>query len=268
MAGCLVEGCPISPLYDVGGCAVPSLGVDVRVYDSGIENTGGGNDTPPVGREVSDGEAGDLVVAKPMVSFPVFFWGDHHSITGVSEDEAMSRSGKGKGPGPKYRAAYFSRFAGVWTHGDFMYRDKDTGAYVILGRADGVLDPSGVRFGSAEIYGVIEREFGGVIEDSVCVGQRREGDGDERVLLFVKMRDGQRFDGGVVRRLKEAVKGALSRRHVPRFVFETGEIPVSLYNFPVSYAFFSNASAEVFFLFFLPTCSLVFDALTWHVDDN
>ena len=224
MAGSLVEGCPIEPLYDVGGCAVAALGVDVRIYDSGIETIGEKDSEPPVGREVADGISGELVVANSMPSFPVYFWGDHRESDSASE-------GKGKGkrgvPGPKYRAAYFERFRGVWTHGDFLYRDQETGAYVLLGRADGVLNPSGVRFGSAEIYGVLEREFAGEVEDSVCVGQRREGDADERVLLFVKMKGGKRFDRGFMERVKGAVAKALSRRHVPRFVFETGEIPVS-----------------------------------------
>ena len=246
MAGCLVDGCPIEPLYDVGGCAVASLGVDVRIYDSGIEKTGGEESEPPVGREVADGISGELVIANSMPSFPVYFWGDHHH----ESDRGSEGKEKGKrGPGPKYRAAYFSRFRGVWTHGDFLYRDQETGAYILLGRADGVLNPSGVRFGSAEIYSVLEREFGEEVEDSVCVGQRREGDADERVLLFVKMKGGKRVDRGFVEAVKGAIAKALSRRHVPRFVFETGEIPVS--------RFFPGFS-RLYSLYFIPLFLFMF----------
>ena len=108
-----------------------------------------------------------------------------------------------------------------------MYKDPETGAYVLLGRADGVLNPSGVRFGSAEIYGVVEGKFAEEVEESVCVGQRRREDQDERVMLFVKMRDGNRFDAALRERIRGAIGKELSRRHVPRFVFAVKEIPVS-----------------------------------------
>ncbi len=63
----------------------------------------------------------------------------------------------------------------------------------MLGRSDGVLKPSGVRFGSAEIYNVLTKFFGGEVEDAVCVGRRREMDRDETVCLFVLMCDGHNF---------------------------------------------------------------------------
>ena len=115
---------------------------------------------------------------------PVSFWGD---------DE-----------GKKYYSAYFSRFDStcpllliplhylstllhkltpisiidVWTHGDFISFRLPTNSLLLHGRADGVLNPSGIRFGSAEIYAVIDAHFGTEIEDSVCVGQRRKQDTD------------------------------------------------------------------------------------------
>lgn len=92
--------------------------------------------------------------------------------------------------------------------------------------SDGVLNPSGVRFGSAEIYTVME-EFSNKIDDSLCVGQRRPQDLDERVLLFVKMREGHQFTRNLERKIKERIRTKLSPRHVPREVFEVADIPVS-----------------------------------------
>lgn len=94
------------------------------------------------------------------------------------------------------------------------------------GRADGVLNPSGVRFGSAEIYRVIEGQFSDEIADSICVGQRRPTDTDERVLLFLLMKPGAAFTASLVERVNRAIRSELSPRHVPLFTFETPEIPV------------------------------------------
>jgi acetoacetyl-CoA synthetase len=97
---------------------------------------------------------------------------------------------------------------------------------IFLGRADGVLNPSGVRFGSAEIYSIIENEFNKEIADSICVGQRRPQDPDERVMLFLLMRPGAKFTQELVGRVKAAIRRELSARHVPKYIFETHEIPV------------------------------------------
>lgn len=103
-----------------------------------------------------------------------------------------------------------------------------TGNISFLGRADGVLNPSGVRFGSAEIYSVIERRFANRVHDSLCVGQRRPTDQDETVMLFLLMKPGHRFDTALVSEVREAIGRDLSKRHVPKYIFETPEIPVSL----------------------------------------
>ena len=95
-------------------------------------------------------------------------------------------------------------------------------------RSDGVLNPSGVRFGSGEIYTVME-QFSDVLDDSLCVGQRRPQDKDERVLLFLKMRSGHAFTPELVRKIKEAIRKSLSARHVPAYVFEVTDIPVRSY---------------------------------------
>lgn len=115
----------------------------------------------------------------------------------------------------------------VWTHGDFISIHPITKQIFFLGRSDGVLNPSGIRFGSAEIYNVIDTRFADEIADSICVGQRRPQDPDESVMLFLLMRPGREFTPELVRRVKEAIRRALSARHVSKYVFQTPEIPVS-----------------------------------------
>lgn len=143
---------------------------------------------------------------------PIYLWGDK-TPTGV--------------PGPKFHSAYFARFEHVWAHGDFCVFHPVTKNLTFLGRADGVLNPSGVRFGSAEVYSVLERNFADRVADSICVGQRRPQDNDESVMLFLLMRPGHKFDRKLVNEVKEAIKRELTKRHVPKYVFETPEIPVS-----------------------------------------
>ena len=92
--------------------------------------------------------------------------------------------------------------------------------------SDGVLNPNGVRFGSAEIYSVLEK-FRDKLDDSLCVGQRRPEDQDERVLLFLKMRPGHVFTDDLVSHIREAIRKSLSARHVPAYIFQVEDIPVS-----------------------------------------
>jgi acetoacetyl-CoA synthetase len=93
-------------------------------------------------------------------------------------------------------------------------------------QSDGVLNPSGVRFGSADIYAVSE-EFP-EIEDSICVGQKRDQDVDESVLLFVKMKDGAEFSPQLADRLKSAIKQKYSPRHIPKYILQVQDIPYTV----------------------------------------
>jgi len=96
-----------------------------------------------------------------------------------------------------------------------------------VGRSDGVLNPAGIRFGSSEIYTIIEQKFPQV-SDSIAVGQKRPQDSDERVLIFLKMQDGENFTPKLVADIKSAISKALSPRHVPAFIFETPDIPTTI----------------------------------------
>jgi acetoacetyl-CoA synthetase len=180
-----------------------------------------------------EGIAGELVCKKPFPSMPCFFWGDiNHK---------------------KYHEAYFERFPitttngtrswltgkatvketttylDIWAQHDFITQNPRTKGLQILGRSDGVLNPSGIRFGSSEIYNIVEGPvFNTIISDTLCVGRRRTQDRDETVFLFIIMTRGYDFTEDLVRRIKDAIREGLSPRHVPKFVYEVREIPYTV----------------------------------------
>nr|XP_042123765.1 acetoacetyl-CoA synthetase isoform X2 [Peromyscus maniculatus bairdii] len=114
---------------------------------------------------------------------------------------------------------------GVWAHGDYCRINPKTGGIVMLGRSDGTLNPNGVRFGSSEIYNIVEAFD--EVEDSLCVPQYNR-DGEERVVLFLKMASGHTFQPDLVKRIRDAIRLGLSARHVPSLILETRGIPYTL----------------------------------------
>ncbi|KAK7905506.1 hypothetical protein LTR67_000229 [Exophiala xenobiotica] len=193
IAGAFVGGTPSLPVY-AGWCQARTLGMKVQVYSDAGE---------PI---EATGEPGELVCTAPFPSQPVFFWGDKD--------------------GKRYQSAYFERFPGIWHQGDYIRMEPATQGIQFLGRSDGVLNPSGVRFGSAEIYNALN--IFTEIEDSLCVGQRRPSDRDEQVLLFVKMKEGHAFDHKLKKAIEARIRQDLSPRHVPKFIHETQDIPMTV----------------------------------------
>jgi acetoacetyl-CoA synthetase len=96
----------------------------------------------------------------------------------------------------------------------------------MLGRSDGTLNPSGVRFGSAEIYNVVDEFLTKGVADSLCVGQKIKGEDDERVVLFLKMKDNIQLTEALVKEIKVKIRSELSPRHVPSFILSIDDIPV------------------------------------------
>jgi acetoacetyl-CoA synthetase len=152
------------------------------------------------GRPLVD-EVGELVITRPMPSMPLFLWGD--------ED------------GERYRSSYFDMYPGVWRHGDWI-KITSRGTAVIYGRSDSTINRGGVRMGTSEIYSAVE----GVDEvlDSLVV------DVDERMLLFVVLRDGVSLDDGLVDTLRRRLREHCSPRHVPDAIHEIAEVPRTLSN--------------------------------------
>ena len=114
----------------------------------------------------------------------------------------------------------------------FIRFNPRTGGLIMLGRSDGILKPSGVRFGSAEIYNILLKRFATEVEDALCIGRRRESDSDETVVLFLKLVDGKGNDGkgvseGLKDRIRATVRRELSPRHVPGVIDRCEEIPVT-----------------------------------------
>jgi acetoacetyl-CoA synthetase len=146
------------------------------------------------------GQPGELACTAPFPSMPVSFWNDPD--------------------GEKYRAAYFSKVPGVWCHGDRAELTAHDGI-IIYGRSDATLNPGGVRIGTAEIYRQVE-QLPEVLE-SVAVGQRWQG--DERVILFVRLAPGIKLDDALRERIRQQIRANTTPRHVPAKILAVADIP-------------------------------------------
>jgi acetoacetyl-CoA synthetase len=134
---------------------------------------------------------------------PIYFWNDES--------------------GEKYHNAYFNEYEGVWHHGDFIQITENNGV-VMLGRSDATLNPQGVRIGTAEIYGVVEKIE--EINDSVVVGKKE--DGDELVVLFVKLNKGAKLDNDLIKKINTQIRTNCSPRHVPSIIKAVPDIPYTI----------------------------------------
>jgi acetoacetyl-CoA synthetase len=120
----------------------------------------------------------------------------------------------------KYHAAYFEKFPGVWAHGDYAEITSE-GSMIIYGRSDAVLNPGGVRIGTAEIYRQVEKLD--EIMESIAIGQDWED--DVRVVLFVVMREGATLDDEIKNMIRKVIRENTTPRHVPAKIIAVSEIP-------------------------------------------
>ncbi|KZT12742.1 acetoacyl-CoA synthetase [Laetiporus sulphureus 93-53] len=183
----------------------------------------------PAGTPAKPDEAGELVCLKPFPCMPAGFW----PLPGYGSEEAVQAAQA------RYQQAYFSEFKDVWFHGDHVIltrsRAGNGGGLIMLGRSDGVLNPGGIRFGSAEIYDVIELCFspstshaGHAIVDCLVVGQSIADGTDERVILFVKLLEGQTLTPELEKKIKAEVRSRRSARHVPARIIQVRDIPYTV----------------------------------------
>jgi acetoacetyl-CoA synthetase len=182
---CFVGGNPVLPVRR-GEIQCRALGMAVEFFDD-------------AGTALLE-QRGELVCTKPFPSAPVGFWND--------ADNA------------RYRAAYFEKFPGIWAHGDFAELRK-TGGVVIYGRSDAVLNPGGVRIGTAEIYRQVEK-LDEVVE-SIAIGQN--WDDDVRVVLFIVLRPGVELDDDLQARIRKVIRDNTTPRHVPAKIAAVADIP-------------------------------------------
>ena len=188
IVSCFALGCPTRPVRR-GEIQCRGLGMAVDVFDE-------------AGRALR-GERGELVCTAPFPSMPVSFWND---------------------PGDaKYRAAYFERFPGVWCHGDYAAITEHDGI-VIYGRSDAVLNPGGVRIGTAEIYSAVESMP--QVAEALAIGQ--DWDGDVRVVLFVRLQAGCELDAALKREIRATIRAQTTARHVPAKIVAVPDIPRTL----------------------------------------
>jgi acetoacetyl-CoA synthetase len=185
IVSCFAGGNPNGPVWR-GELQVPALAMDVDVFDE-------------EGKSLR-GVAGELVCKKPFPSMPLGFWNDPD--------------------GAKYRAAYFERYPGIWWHGDWV-KFTEHGGMVIYGRSDATLNPGGVRIGTAEIYRQVAR-IPEVLE-SLAVSQRWQG--DERIVLFVRLGENVTLDDALRRRIADEIRRNTTPRHVPARILQVTDIP-------------------------------------------
>ena len=185
LLGCFIAGNPMLGV-NRGEMQCRALGMAVDVFDSD-------------GRPVR-GQAGELVCTRPFPSMPLGFLDDPG--------------------GRKYHQAYFARFPGVWAHGDYA-EITGTGGMVIHGRSDAVLNPRGIRIGTAEIYRVVEALD--EVAEALAVGQ--EYDGEVRIVLFLRLSDEALDPELLKKRVRHALRIDASPRHVPARIVIAPDLP-------------------------------------------
>ncbi|WP_166362447.1 acetoacetate--CoA ligase [Pseudomonas akapageensis] len=182
---CFVLGNPVLPVHR-GEIQCKGLGMAVEVWND-------------AGQPVI-GEKGELVCTRSFPAIPLGFWNDPD--------------------GERFRAAYFEQFPGVWAHGDYAEQTAH-GSMLIHGRSDAVLNPGGVRIGTAEIYRQVEK-IEQVLE---CVAIGQQWQNDVRVVLFVRLREGITLDDALQERIRHVIRANTTPRHVPAKILAVNDIP-------------------------------------------
>ncbi|MEM7446337.1 MAG: acetoacetate--CoA ligase, partial [Pseudomonadota bacterium] len=186
--GCFLLGSPIHPVRR-GELTTRALGLDVHVFDD--------RNAPVIGQR------GDLVCTEPFPSMPLTFWGE--------------------GGLARYHDTYFSERREIWTHGDIAEIAAE-GSAIVHGRSDATIKPGGVRIGSAEVYAACEKVP--EVEDAIVFGALH--DGDEEVVLGVKLRSGSALNEELAARLRREIRELASPFHVPRRIHQVRDIPYTL----------------------------------------
>ena len=184
IVSCFMLGNPMTPVFK-GEIQSPGLGMDIDVFNS---------------KGVPTNKTGELVCKSPFPSKPIYFWNDKNNS--------------------KYKAAYFTKYKNVWSHGDFV-KKTNNGGYRIFGRSDATLNPGGIRIGTAEIYNILNPIS--FIDDSLAVGFKDYN--DEKIILFIKLFNKKIITYSQILKIKNLIKIQLSPRHVPWKVFQVKDFP-------------------------------------------
>jgi acetoacetyl-CoA synthetase len=185
---CFALGNPILPVRR-GELQCRGLGMKVESYNE-------------KGMSVRN-EKGELVCTQAFPSMPIYFWNDSN--------------------GKKYQSAYFDVYPNIWHHGDYL-EINDFGGVKIYGRSDTTLNPGGIRIGTAEIYQTVERF--NEVEDSLVISQPWQN--DERIILFLKMKDRITLTNSLKTRVKKSIRESCTHRHVPAIIIAVEDIPYTI----------------------------------------
>ena len=185
IVSCFALGSPLLPVYK-GEIQCRGLGMAVSVWNA-------------KGKPI-EGSPGELVCTNTFPSKPIYFWNDAN--------------------GKKFHDAYFDQYEGIWCHGDWATLTKN-GGLTITGRSDAVLNPGGVRIGTAEIYRQVEK-IPSVLE-SLAVGQSLSD--DLRIILFVVLAENQKLNEILSNEIRQILRTNASPRHVPAKIIQVGDIP-------------------------------------------
>lgn len=180
-------GNPISPVYS-GEMQGIGLGMNVKVMGAD-------------GHELPVGQQGELTCVTPFASQPIKFWNDEGN--------------------KRYIKSYFSVNEKYWSHGDWIEYTEHEGGVFISGRADAVLNPSGVRIGTAEIYSQVQK----IDEVLECCAVGQKWDNDERVVLFVVLRDNLILNDDLKAKIKKVIRDNATPRHVPSKIIQVHGVP-------------------------------------------
>jgi acetoacetyl-CoA synthetase len=175
----------VLPVYE-GEIQCLGLGMKTQVYDDA--------------GQALVGEQGELVCTAPFPSVPIGFWGDTD--------------------GSRFRATYFARYPHVWWHGD-LATITQRGGLIVHGRSDAVLNPGGVRIGTAEIYRQVEK----VPEVAEAIAIAQDWQGDVRIVLFVKLRDARTLDEPLEEKIRRTIRSNTTPRHVPAKILQAPDLP-------------------------------------------
>jgi acetoacetyl-CoA synthetase len=186
IVSCFALGCPIAPVRR-GELQKRGLGMAVQVWDEPNQSL--------------VGHQGELVCTKSFPSMPTGFWND--------------------ADGSRYQEAYFDFYPGIWRHGDWVELTED-GGLIVYGRSDATLNPGGVRIGTAEIYRQVEQVA--AVEEAIVIGQDT-GDGDQRVVLFLRLANGHELTEELVVRIRSEIRANATPRHVPAVILAVEDIP-------------------------------------------
>lgn len=185
-SGALLANVVVRPIVP-GGFNTVSPGVSLDVFDD-------------QGNAVT-GRIGELVLREPFVGMTQSFWNDRE----------------------RYLETYWSRYPGIWAHGDLARHDAD-GHYFLLGRSDDTLKLAGKRVGPAEVEeAVLTSEH---VTEAAAVGLPDPLKG-QKLVVFVVRTPGRAdvADGEVARLVGHLLEERMGRPFRPDAVHVVQELP-------------------------------------------